>query len=143
MGIVPVSNQVVSRAQNLAQLTTMVTTGGDFFEPTLRLYANPLTPSRETTLADITTATFSGYAPKTTMGWLSPYTDVDGSAICYGESHSFVANAATVGNTIYGCYLTDAAGTGLLAIWAFADPVGIAAAGDGVTVDVPLRYSGT
>lgn len=142
MSVVPTGNQVISRAQCLAALTAMVGADGAYEDPTLRLFKNPLTPTRETLLADITPCDFSGYAPKTTMGWLSPYSDVDGSAIVYGESHTFVANASTIGNTVYGCYLTDAAGTGLLAIWVFAEPVGIAQAGDGLTVDVPLRYTG-
>lgn len=143
MSVVPTGNQVVSRAQCLAALTAMVGADGAYEDPTLRLYQNPLTPSRTTVLADLTPCNFSGYAPKTTMGWLTPYNDVDGSALVYGEDHSFVANASTVGNTVYGAYLTDAAGTDLLGIWPFADPIGIGDAGDGLTVAIPLRYTGS
>ena len=138
----PAEVQVVGSIQLLSVLTSLVTTPGVLFHPDVHLYQNNIVPNRSTLIGDLTEADFTGYAKVTAMVWGTPYYDVDGSALCFGTSHSFVATDAVAPNTIYGYYLTDSADAVLLATYPLASPVGIPGAGSGITVLPTYRYSG-
>lgn len=81
----------------------------------LRLYQNDITPSVDSILTDFTVATFTGYANKTIATWGATYVDVNDKATTVAPLQTFAATAATVGNTVYGCYYLDSGGA---LVWA-------------------------
>lgn len=72
----------------------------------VRLYRNDYTPDRYSVFADFTEANFTDYAALNPGGWSAPA--VDGTGIAYTVSPALVWSVVTptVGNTIYGVYLT-------------------------------------
>lgn len=139
----PSEVQVVPTTQLLAGLTALLGTHGPFTTMTLRLYANPITLQRSTLLADLTEATFVGYAAAAGVTFSASYVDVDGSALALGADNVFICTSATTPNTIYGYYFTDAGNTNLLIAYSFANPVPISAVGNAVAIAPFVRYSGT
>lgn len=138
----PTEVQVVPTPMLLTGLTALLGSTGPFHLPTLSLYQNNATLTRATTLADLTIATFTGYAPVAGLAFSSPYIDVDGSALALGADNVFVATGSAIANVIYGYMLTDAGVANLQAAYALANPVGIGSAGQAVAVAPFLRYSG-
>lgn len=127
----------------LAVLADLVGAGGQFDACILKLFQNDVIPTRDSVLADLDEADFTGYADVNAVAFGTPYYDADGAGIVTAPSHEFVATGSTIANVIYGFYLTDDPATVLRAAYRFADPVGIGAAGQGVTVVPFLKYSGT
>lgn len=88
----------------------------------VRLYKNNHTPAHGDTISSYTEADFDNYAPITLSSW--PGSSLDGSfnAVSTHPDVVFSQTGTTTTNTIYGAYLTDAAGTYL--IGAEANPNG-------------------
>lgn len=107
---------------------------GILFEVKVLLFQNDVTPNRNTVLADLDVATFSGYATLTAQTFNPALTDDDGNTRVIGPVCQFTATAATITNTIYGYYVTDTAGTLLLGAERFDEPVEVTGAGDGVAL---------
>lgn len=86
---------------------------------TLHLYQNNYTPVRGTLLANLTEATFTGYAAVALAGWT--VVAIDGSNYAYSIANTvfFTAGVIGVGNTIFGAYITDGPGN-LIAAELFA-----------------------
>ena len=61
------------------------------------LFTNTITLTPDTAYADLTEATFNGYARSSVIVWLDPYVDQDGVVIVVGDRKAFVAGAAPVG----------------------------------------------
>ena len=139
----PTETQVVPTPQLLLGLTALLGVHGPFTVPTLSLYQNVVAITRQSTLADLTIATFTGYASVVGLTFSASYIDVDGSALALGSDNVFVATGSAIGNVIYGYYLTDAAVANLLIAYALQTPVGIASAGQAIAVAPFVRYSGT
>ena len=133
--------QVVPALQRLAVLTAVIGVAGAFNAPTVMLYQNAVVLSPRTAIADLTVATFVGYANVVGMAWSSPYIDVDGSALVFGTNQTIVCTSAATPNTIYGYALTAVALASLWAAFSFAAPIGIANVDDAVSSSGP-RYSG-
>jgi hypothetical protein len=90
--------------------------GGYLNGLTLRLYSNDFSPAHNTPNAGFTECNFSGYAAQATNNWgppvnngLNEHTDTTDMV------HTFNHNGGPQANTIYGVYLTDAAGNWILA----------------------------
>lgn len=71
---------------------------------TLHLYQNDLSPVATTVIADITEATFSGYASEA-ITWGDPSISEDGHIEMIGVAGEFRPTATTVTNDIYGAYI--------------------------------------
>jgi hypothetical protein len=92
--------------------------GGGAGDPTdLKLFKNNVTVSPTTVIADLIEADFSGYADIsiTEASWGGFVTRPDGSAMIMNNTiRTWMPNAATIGNTIYGWYLVSSLGALLM-----------------------------
>jgi hypothetical protein len=70
----------------------------------LGCYTNPVTWGRETTLDQITEATFGGYARETLAAWNGPWLDEDGNAYIISDLVVFVCDG-TNGQGVEGLFL--------------------------------------
>lgn len=140
----PTEVQTVSSPIRLVALGQLLDTGGPFDTSTLFLVSAAFIPSPDLVYADLTKPTASGFAPVAAITFSDPYYDVDGTAVALSADHVFVADDADdLPITIYGYGLANGALDTLRAVWALADPVGIARVGDGFACAVFLKYSGT
>lgn len=139
----PTETQVVPAAERLAALTQLLAVGGPLNANKLKLYKNPLTLTPAIVLADLVEADFDGYAAVSPVVWSAPFRDVDGSALVLGGDAPFICTGDTISNSIYGYYLTNTGSTVLIAVYAFAAPVGVSVAGQACPVVPWFRYSGT
>jgi hypothetical protein len=129
---------VIPNPSRLAQLDALVAAqlnGGS-----LRLYQNNLSPNRNTDLADLVEATYSGYANKTVAIWGTSFLDPQGFATSIAPVQTFASTADTVANTVYGAYYLDAGGD-LVWVERFAAPAFFAEAGNTLNL-VPKYQSG-
>jgi hypothetical protein len=85
----------------------------------LRLFKNDVTPADSDTVGTYVEATFPGYAVQTTPSF-TVASSVTGVAQITHPALTFLRSAGGSGDTIYGYYVTDAAGTTLY--WAERDP---------------------
>lgn len=134
--------QVVPATIRLAILTAILGVGGALHTPTILVYQNNVSLSANTTLADLTVATFDGYANVVGMTWNSPYIDVDGTALVFGASITIVATGGTTPNVCYGYAAVNAGVTTLQTAWAFTSPQPVDDTGDAVSFVPAFRYSG-
>lgn len=79
----------------------------------LHLFSNNIVPTANSVIADFTPPVYSGYAPKA-VTWSTPFIDTNQVAVS-SSGELLYAQAGVVGDVVYGAYLTDTAGTGLLA----------------------------
>lgn len=87
-------------------------TAGELATAKLRLYSNNLTPTNAQVIGDFTEATFTGYAAVTLSGW----TAASVAAHVASSTANPVTFTLTAGTqSIYGWYITNAAGTVLYA----------------------------
>lgn len=94
----------------------------------LRLYSNDYTPHRESLLADLTEATFSGYAPVALdpADWSAPVTTGGVAQTVHGPGvYSWVASSGT--QDVYGYYVTDETDSYLLWAERYPSPVAVSA----------------
>lgn len=127
---------------NAADLALMADTiGGTLDAMLVDLYQNDFAASRGTVLADLTVATFSGYAQKT-VTWLGTSISDDGNPEAMGTMSEWRPNATTITNEIFGLYATAAVGGALLFCARFDDaPLPMATVFD--TILCTLRYRPT
>lgn len=95
-------------------LASAVAVDGEFDAAKVHLYTNNIVPAPNTVLADLTPATFTGATPAA-ITWGTVFSDNEGNAIAPGGSHLFPVTG-TISETVYGYFITDTAGTKLLAI---------------------------
>lgn len=103
---------VPGQAFLLEALNNLVGTilGGSNF-PVVHLAQAPFTPAVNTTLADITEATFDGYASKTITGYDTPHMVPTGQAVVQATPLlSWTPTGSTTPNTIAGFVVVDHAG---------------------------------
>jgi hypothetical protein len=106
----------------------------------IRLFTNAVAPGCDDTVTDYVEATFSGYAPKTIFGSpgscagiLEIGVNENGVGQIVIDQQAWTeASPATITETVTGAYLVliEGATELLLGSFLFADPVGMAAAGD-------------
>lgn len=134
--------QVVVQVKCRSILDALIAEDGPLDGAKLGLYKAPFTPTKFTVLADLTVADFTGYALSAAITWGTPLNDPDGTAYVPGGQIEFIASGSAIANTIYGAYIVDAAGTGLIAVLPFDSSVGVSGTGQGVVVPLIFRYSG-
>lgn len=76
---------------------------------TLRLFSNNVTIDKNTVVAGLTEATFTGYVPIPLArgSWVSPVTVADRAVTTYTSTSSVFTATVGTSNTIYGYYVTD------------------------------------
>jgi hypothetical protein len=126
--------QVHPKGELLAVLGILTGVAGRYENATVHLFQNDFTPTPDTVIADLTEATFSGYAAVVDPGWGAAFLNDDGNAQRLLNNAQFTQTAATITNTVYGYYVTDAAGTGLWWAERFATPVLMDAASRAIAV---------
>lgn len=106
----------------------------------IKLFKNNVTFSNSTQLADLTEADFTGYAP-ITASWGAVFLDPSLAGASFQTNVQFdAASPFTVGNTVYGFYITDTAGTLLVAGNNFPAGVSMAALGDSLPLSIKLNF---
>lgn len=114
---------VVTRAARKAMLAAMVGVGGLLNGCLLKLYKTNVGTSDEIALASLVEADFDGYAASDAIVWGAVGVDSQVRAVVQGDRKEFVPDGVVVTNTVYGAYITNAAGTALMAILPFDAPV--------------------
>lgn len=116
-------------------LAALIAASAPFNGAIVHLYMNNVSPVKNQGVTQFTEATFTGYAASSALVFGTVLVDVNGVAVLQGGQKEFVASGSTIGNNIYGAYVTDSTGATLLDAWRFADaPLVIANSGDGVLV---------
>lgn len=123
-------------------LTEKISSGG-FTGPlnglTLILFTNQTAINKNSTFAQLTEATFSGYNRALAVTWGSPIRQGDGTFTVLSQLVTFVALAASnfVTNNIWGWALIDtSASPNLLMAELFGAPIAIAAPGNGFGLSI-------
>lgn len=107
----------------------------------MKLYQNDYTPNEGTILADMTVATFSGYANKTVAALLPAYIEPAGGASAQVATVQWDHNGGATSNIIYGFSLENAGGDLILA-GRFENPIPMASLGDSIPLDTKVSFSG-
>lgn len=108
----------------------------------LRLITNSPSENKTLTWADMTEATFSGYAASATVVWNTPILEDDGSYTTTCPSKQWVSEEddPQVFEDITGIAITDGGGSpNLLAFCVFDEPVSLTAVGQGLDVIVAIN----
>lgn len=108
---------------------------------TLQLFQNNFTPSPLSLVADFTACNFVGYASKTALTTWRTYNDAPtgDQIIDQTVEELFAATSILTPQTAYGWYLTDNAGTELLAWGVFDVPYTFSTNGDKLAVSPFVR----
>lgn len=114
----------------------LLTGSTDFTGAKLGLYSNDLSPTPGNVLADFTPCIYSGYAAKT-VTWSPAFYDGNGVAVSSSGELLFAQSGAT-NDQCYGAFLTDSAGTKLLASGRL-DDTPFSFNGNGVTLPLLLK----
>lgn len=96
---------------------------GDLGSGYLRLYDNNHVYSADDTVSDYNEATFTGYAPITPPAFGPAFINGGGKAESDSAAATWTYTAGVGTATIFGLFITDAAGTTLLAVVPFQAPV--------------------
>ena len=134
--------QVLPTAAMNANLAALIAaTTGPLNGAKLRVYVNAVSLTPAIVLADFTEATFTGYAA-VAVTWGTILNATDGTVFVPGGGIEFACTTAGTTQTAYGVYLTNSAGSTLLAAWSLEVPVGITNPGDGFVWPLSFGYSG-
>lgn len=87
----------------------------------LRLFSNNVSVGATTVLSDLTEASFAGYAPAS-PAWGAPGLSGTTAQIIPSPTNVDFSYSGGSTATVYGAYLTDAAGTALFGATTFATP---------------------
>lgn len=113
-----------TRALRLAALAALVGVGNLLEGAKLRLFTNAVMFTDQLAPADLDEATFTGYAAANIAAWGAPFVDPqDGVTKLVGTSSQFTQTSNAVVNTVTGWYVTNTAGTEILAGDTFAEPI--------------------
>jgi hypothetical protein len=125
-------------------VTTLAADTTTFNGMVLELYQNAVVVGPNVGIADLTPATFDGYAPSSTVSFSGPAQDPAGNGLELGSSKVWISTGAVTPNTIQGVYghLTGSASTTLCFVEPFTNPISIANAGDFVDYQFRLPYPG-
>jgi hypothetical protein len=116
-------------------LTELIAAGNLWDGAKVHLFKNNVTPSPGMLIGDLTEADFDGYAASSAIVWGTPGFLPDGTAAVVGTQKTFTVGASPVVlNTVYGYYVTDGAGTGLLFARKFDAAVVLSAGGQFIVV---------
>jgi hypothetical protein len=125
--------------EGLENLLQLVINNG--FPLTARLFTAPAIPDETTTLAGITEATFSGYAPVTLAPLDPPEVSDDAVARSQVVTASFAHNGGPVANVVTGYYVTIEMPGGSQLLWVGQDdeyPLTFASVTDSVDLSLEI-----
>lgn len=122
-------------------------TAGDYSGPLvgckMMLFTNPITPQKTTVFADLTEATFSGYA-QVALTYGGSLVDGNGTQELTSNLAAFRATGTPTSETLYGYGITDGGGTPvLLGAETFPSPIVVGTAGNGVSIVSLIAYEGS
>lgn len=121
-------------------------TSGDYAGPLvgckMGLFTNPITPSKNTLYADLTVATFTGYA-LVALTYSAELTDGAGVQQLVSNLCNFRATGTPASEVLYGYFITDGNVSPVLyGLETFPSPIVVSVAGNGVSVVSPIAYAG-
>lgn len=108
---------------DLEALNALKAATGPLVDVLVHLYVNNVTPAKSTVLADLTEATFDGYANVNVLaaGWTAPYVNAAGNGeMSTLAQAAFNATGTTTSEMAFGYYVTDNPATVLLFAEKFA-----------------------
>ena len=116
------SDMVSNNLGELAALADVV--AGDLDGALVALWKNNITPSRNSTLADLGEADYTGYAASAAVVWGAPFLNANGDGQVVGGNKQFQPTGTTTTCEVYGYWLEPTAGstTPVLAV-KFSSPV--------------------
>lgn len=126
-----------ARRKMLTEVKTGMLDGGECI-----LFQNDVNFTLNTLLADLTVATFTGYADVTLTTYPDPYTEPDGTASLDSPQCVFASSGSAVQNTVFGWAVKDAAGL-LVGGGNFENPIAFNDVGDAVVFTVELSSDGS
>lgn len=97
-------------------------------------------PSKDTVLADVMEADFTGYAQKAVTAWTAVFDDLSGKPSVRTGSNHWQPTDAVSPNVIYGQILVDTAGTTLLGVEIFDTPVNLPDANEAFDSEVTFSF---
>lgn len=128
---------------DLATLAALIAAGGPL--ETVKVHIATVAPSpmnKEIAVADFTEATFTGATAKA-VTWGAPYLGPDGIPQVDTQLLVFTVTATSPGENVVGWYMTDAAGTVLIAADLFDSPLNVPGVGSGFAFVIAYRrYDG-
>jgi hypothetical protein len=131
---------VTNLSSKLAAMAALTATGGLLAGAKVHLYQNNYVPTPSMDLTSFITADYDGYVPIAVGTWDAPYVAVDGVVHIGASSLFFAMTGAVTPNTIYGAYITDTAGTGLLFAVLFDAPIPMVSATSALFYQPDLPY---
>ena len=115
----------------------------DLANSVLHLYKSSLSPTVSTILSELTAAEcdYDGYSAKTITAWLNEILNPAGGASTQAPTQQFeyVDGVSHTANNVGGWYLVTSGGS-LVAIGTFTEPIPMAANGNGIPLDILLRF---
>lgn len=127
---------IVPIATRLSAIAELIATGNLFAGTKVILYQNNIMLSDFTTLADLTEATFTGYARSAAITWGTPYVNPSQQATSTGASIQFSCTGTAVTQLVYGwALIIDSTVDVLMVAEAFAEPVSMDGVGAAVVVN--------
>jgi len=132
-GIVEVLGVMVPVSSQLAILDAIIASLPGPGTVTVHLYANDVTPTPATVLADLTEANFTGYADVDVTPNAAGENPDGWGQVDIPEAH-FEATGAAIPNNVFGYYLTDTTNLVLLAAGHFDVPVVFDETGDALNL---------
>lgn len=109
-----------------------------------RLYKSNTTITKSTVLSDLTEADFAGYASITLANATFASASVSGhvASSLYGTTLTWTRSTTGTAQTVYGMYITNAAGTKIIAAGPFdGGPYTVTNSGDAINETLTVRYS--
>lgn len=134
--------RITNVAIRRAILAILVATDGFLDACKVHLFKNNINLSPSNVVGDFEEANFTGYAVSSVIVWGAPYTAANQFAEVQGGTKQFNATGDTVGNTVYGYYVTDTAGTGLKYAERFDEGIPMTEAGRSIVVNPKFTYDG-
>ncbi len=124
---------------NVGALNNIELLRTDLVNCEVNLFQNDYQPVPATVLADLTVATFSGYAAEVVAALLPAYLDPIGGASAQIGTIQFDHSGGVVSNIIFGFWAENAGGD-LIMVGRFENPIPMAALGDAIPLDVKFNF---
>lgn len=96
---------------------------GDLGTALVHLFDSFVSPDPTLVPTDFSECTFTGYVPAAAAPWGMPFINTNGQAEIDGPALTWSFTAGSGSTLVYGWFMTDAAGTNLLAWCPFQSPV--------------------
>lgn len=102
-----------------------------FYQPDIMLFTNAIAPDGDTELADLTEATYDGYARVEVTAWSAVFDNLSQEPTIASDGDLFKPTGGTTPNLITGAALVSGDGLTLLGVEVFDNPIALNEAADG------------